>query len=139
MIIKQVSVFLENKLGRLDEVTHILGDAGINISAFTIADTSDFGILRLIVSDPDEAKEVLKQNKISAQTTDVVLVKTKNEPGSLAKLLEVLSTEEIFIEYMYSFSKDDDAAINVIRPVDIQKCMNILQNQKDKLLFTDEL
>jgi hypothetical protein len=139
MIIKQVSVFLENKRGRLNEVTHILGDAGINISAFTIADTSDFGILRLIVSDPDEAKKILKQNQFSAQTTDVVLVKTTNEPGSLAKLLEVLNSEEIFIEYMYSFSKNDDAAINVIRPVDIQRCMNILQSRKDKLLFTDEL
>jgi hypothetical protein len=139
MIIKQVSVFLENKRGRLNEVTHILGDAGINISAFTIADTSDFGILRLVVSDPDKAKKILKQNQFSVQTTDVVLVKTTNEPGSLAKLLEVLNSEEIFIEYMYSFSKNDDAAINVIRPVDIQKCMNILQSRKDKLLFTDEL
>jgi hypothetical protein len=139
MIIKQVSVFLENKLGRLNEVTHILGDAGINISAFTIADTSDFGILRLIVSDPAAAKKILKQNQFSVQTTDVVLVKTTNKPGSLAKLLEVLNSEDVFIEYMYSFSKDNDAAINVIRPVDIQKCMNVLQKQKDKLLFTDEL
>lgn len=139
MKIKQVSVFLENKLGRLNEVTTILGNAGINISAFTIADTSDFGVLRLIVSDPDEAKKILKQNLFSVQTTEVVLVKTKNEPGSLAKLLEVLNAEGIFIEYMYSFSKNDDAAINVIRPVDVENCMTVLQNQKDKLLFTDEL
>ncbi len=139
MITKQVSVFLENKLGRLNEVTHILGDAGINISALTIADTSDFGILRLIVSAPDEAKRILKQNVFSVQNTDVVLIKTKNKPGSLAKLLDVLNNEKIFIEYMYSFSKDDNAAINVIRPVDIDKCISVLQNQKDKFLFADEL
>ncbi len=139
MIVKQVSVFLENKLGRLNEVTHILGNAGINISAFTIADTSDFGVLRLIVSDPDKAKTILKENLFSVQTTDVVLVKTDNKSGSLAKLLEALNSEGIFIEYMYSFSKDENDAINVIRPVDIEKCMTVLQSSKDKLLFTDEL
>ena len=74
MIIKQVSVFLENKSGRLNEVTQLLGDAGLNMSAFTIADTSDFGVLRLIVSDPDKAKQILKANKFSVQTTDVILV-----------------------------------------------------------------
>ena len=90
MIIKQVSVFLENKSGRLNEVTKILSNAEVNISAFTIADTSDFGILRMIVSDPEMACSVLKENDFSVKTTDVVLAKTPNKTGSLSKLLGIL-------------------------------------------------
>ena len=131
MIKKQVSIFLENRSGRLNEVINILGKAEINISAFTIADTSDFGILRLIVSDPDKAIEILKQNQFSAQTTDVVLVKTANQPGALVKLLGLLNSEGIFIEYMYAFSMNENEAVTVIRPVDVQKCIGILKNQKD--------
>jgi hypothetical protein len=138
MIIKQVSVFLENKSGRLSEVTEILGNAGINISAFTIADTSDFGILRLIVSDPDKARDVLKQNAFSVQTTDVLLAKTPNKPGSLTRLLKIITEGGSFIEYMYAFSMGDDAAIIVIRPTNIQKCMQILIGHKDEFLLIDE-
>ena len=129
MITKQVSVFLENKSGRLNEVINILGEAEINISAFTIADTSDFGILRLIVSDPEKTIAVLKQNQFSAQTTDVVLVNTANKPGALVKLLGLLNSEGIFIEYMYAFSMNENEAVTVIRPVDVQKCVSILENQ----------
>ena len=138
MIIKQVSVFLENKTGRLNEVTHILGEAGINISAFTIADTSDFGILRLIVPDPEKAKEVLKKHDFSVQTTDVVLVKSPNNPGGLANMLQILNTEEIFIEYMYAFSMNETDAIIVIRTVDVQKCMDVLQKHMAELLVTNK-
>lgn len=138
MIVKQVSVFLENKTGRLNEVTHILGEAGINISAFTIADTSDFGILRLIVPDPDKAKEVLKQNDFSVQTTEVVLVKSPNNPGGLANMLKILNLEEIFIEYMYAFSMNEAGAVIVIRTIDVQKCMDVLQKHKAELLVSDE-
>ncbi len=129
MITKQVSVFLENKSGRLSEVINILGEAEINISAFTIADTSDFGILRLIVSDPEKTLVILKQNQFSAQATDVVLVKTANKPGALVNLLGLLNSEGIFIKYMYAFSMNENEAVTVIRPVDVQKCMNILENQ----------
>ncbi len=137
MITKQVSVFLENKSGRLNDVTQILGDADVNISAFTIADTSDFGILRLIVSDPEKACEALKKNHFSVKTTDVVLAKTSNQPGSLAKLLKVLSEGGSFIEYMYAFSMDQDSASIVIRPTSIQKCMEILQCHKEEFLFDE--
>ncbi len=129
MITKQVSVFLENKSGRLNEVINILGNAEINISAFTIADTSDFGILRLIVSDPEKTIKILKQNQFSAQTTDVVLMKTANKPGALVKLLGLLNSEGIFIEYMYAFSMSENEAVTVIRPGDVQKCVSILENQ----------
>ena len=137
MIVKQVSVFLENKTGRLNEVTQILGDAGLNMSAFTIADTSDFGILRLIVSDPDKAKEILKKNKFSVQTTEVILVKSPNRPGGLAKMLNLLQKEDVFIEYMYAFSNSEDTAVIVLRPTDLQKCMDIFQNHRGDFLVQD--
>ena len=138
MITKQVSVFLENKSGRLSEVTEILGNAGINISAFTIADTSDFGILRLIVSDHDKACEVLKQNAFSVQATDVLLAKAPNKPGSLMRLLKIITEGGSFVEYMYAFSMDNDAAIIVIRPTDIQKCLKIIQEHKDDFMLIDK-
>lgn len=137
MIVKQVSVFLENKSGRLKEVTEVLGRAGINMSAFTIADTSDFGILRLIVSDPDRAREILKKNKFAVQTTDVILIKTPNRPGGLAKMLSFLNEGNVFIEYMYAFSYSDDTAVIVIRPTDFQKCMDILQNHRGDFLVQE--
>ena len=137
MIVKQVSVFLENKSGRLNEVTKILGDAGLNMSAFTIADTSEFGILRLIVSDPDRAKEILKKNKFAVQTTEVILVKTPNVPGGLAKMLNILNAEKVFIEYMYAFSNSEDTAVIVLRPTDLQKCFDILQNHRGDFLVQE--
>lgn len=137
MIVKQVSVFLENKSGRLNEVTQLLGDAGLNMSAFTIADTSDFGILRLIVSDPDKAKEILRKNKFSVQTTEVILVKSPNRPGGLAKMLNLLQKEDVFIEYMYAFSNSEDTAVIVLRPTDLQKCMDIFQNHRGDFLVQE--
>ncbi len=138
MIVKQVSVFLENKSGRLNEVTQILGEAGLNLSAFTIADTSDFGILRVIVSEPEKAKDLLKKNDFAVQITEVVLVKTPNQPGGLAKMLNVLNAENIFIEYMYAFSHSDETAIIVLRPTDLKKCYDILQNHHDDFLVQED-
>lgn len=131
---KQVSVFLENKSGRLNEVARILGEAGINISAFTVADTSDFGVLRLIVSDPEKACSVLKERQFSARTTDVVLANSPNRPGALSKMLQILNSEGVFIEYLYAFSMNDTTAIIVIRPTDIEKCMEKLEKHRDELL-----
>jgi len=137
MIVKQVSVFLENKTGRLNEVTQILGDAGLNMSAFTIADTSDFGILRLIVSEPERAKDLLKKNKFAVQITEVILVKSPNRPGGLAKMLNILNAENVFIEYMYAFSNSEDTAVIVLRPTDLQKCLDIFQNHRGDFLVQD--
>lgn len=137
MIAKQVSVFLENKSGRLNEVTRILGEAGINISAFSIADTSDFGVLRMIVPDPEKAVEVLKASFFSVQTTPVVLVTTPNTPGSLSKLLRVLSDENIFIEYIYAFSMDENSAVVVFRSSDVVKCQKVIDEHKEELMSGD--
>jgi len=137
MKVKQVSVFLENKSGRLTEVTKILGEAGINISAFSIADTSDFGVLRLIVDDPDKAFRVLKEKKFSVSTTDVILVNSPNRPGSLSHMLEILSDEGVFIEYLYAFSMNNNTAVIVIRPTNIEKCLTTLEKHKDQIISND--
>jgi len=134
MITKQVSVFLENKLGRLNEVAKILGDNNINISAFTVADTSDFGVLRLIVSDSEKAVRVLKENDFSVRTTEVILLKSLNQPGALSKMLQILNVEEIFIEYLYAFSMDDNSAVIVIRPSDITHCIEKLEQNNVELI-----
>ena len=131
---KQVSVFLENKSGRLNEVAQILGDAGINISAFTVADTSDFGVLRLIVSDPEKACRVLKDQQFSVRTTDVVLANSPNQPGALARMLEILNAGGVFIEYLYAFSMNENTAVIVIRPTAINKCIEKLEEHRDELL-----
>ena len=133
MIAKQVSVFLENKSGRLNEVAQILGKAGINISAFTVADTSDFGVLRLIVPEPEKAVKVLKENQFSVGTTDVVLVKSPNKPGALSRMLQILNSEEVFIEYLYAFSMNNDEAVFVIKPSNVQKCMEKLNEHRNEL------
>ena len=139
MIIKQLSVFLENKTGRLNEVSQLLGDAGINMSAFSIADTSEFGILRLIVSKPDQALSVLKSADFSVSLTDVICLNCPNRPGALAKALNILSSEEVFIEYLYAFSLDNQSANIVLKPADIEKCIRVLQEHKMELVKASEL
>lgn len=138
MIIKQLSIFLENKSGRLNEVTNILGNAGINMTAFSIADTSDFGILRVIVSDPEKALSILKENHFSVSLTDVICLSCPNQPGALSKALNILNEEGIPIEYMYAFSLGETANI-VIRPTNVRKCIEVLQNHELELLKSSDL
>lgn len=103
MKVQQISIFLENKSGRLSEVTRVLGDNGINIRALSLADTTDFGILRLIVNDTEKANKVLKENGFTVGKTDVIAVEVDDRPGGLASILEVLNKENINVEYMYAF------------------------------------
>jgi len=138
MIIKQLSVFLENKSGRLTEVTEILGKAGINLSALSIADTSEYGVLRMVVSDPDKAHSILKAYGFSVSLTDVVCLSTPNEAGSLAKALRILSEAKISVEYLYAFSMGERALV-VIRTENIAKCIEALQGGKMDLLKASEL
>ncbi len=100
---KQISVFLENKTGRLAHVTKVLGDAGINIRALSIADTSDFGILRLIVNDPVKAYKILKETGFTVSETEVIAVRMPDSPGGLAYVLDQMSEENLNIEYLYAF------------------------------------
>jgi len=125
MKIKQLSVFIENKTGRINEVTQILGANGVNMTAFSLAENSEFGILRLIVSDVDKAVKVLKEAHFGVNITDVICFRCPNIPGSLSTVLGYLAKEDVFIEYMYAFSQGDTANV-VIRPTDVDKCVDIL-------------
>lgn len=134
MFIKQISIFIENKPGRLAQVTRHLADENINIHAMSIADTADFGILRLIVDNPDKALEVLRENDLLVKTTGVLAVALEHQPGSLAKVLKEFEKADISIEYMYAFTSrslehdamvilslnNQDKAIEKIKNCDIQ-------------------
>jgi len=123
---KQLSIFLENKTGRINDVTRILGKNGINMHAFSMAESTDFGILRLIVSEVEKAVEILRENNFAVMLTDVVCIKCNNTAGSLSEILEKLAEQDIFIEYMYAFA-DGDYANVVIRPNDVEKCLAVLK------------
>lgn len=138
MTIKQLSVFLENKTGRINEVVRTLGANGINMHAFSMAETADFGILRLIVSDVDKAVEVLRSHDFAVMSTDVVCLSCENIPGSLAVILEYLAQEQIFIEYMYAFAQNDRANV-VIKPNDLKHCLEVLQAHHCNVLTKDKL
>ncbi|MDO4979274.1 MAG: amino acid-binding protein [Prevotellaceae bacterium] len=138
MLAKQLSVFLENKSGRLTEVTEVLGNAGVNLSAMSIADNSDFGILRCIVSDPDKAYKELKAAHFTVKITDVIGFVCPNTSGSLAKVLKHLSDNGIFIEYMYSFANGDVAHV-VVRPTDLEACDRVLSEKKVELMAASDL
>ncbi len=125
MKIKQISVFLENKSGRLTEVTRILGDEKINIRALSIADTTDFGILRLIVSDPGRTYAVLQEAGFMVSITEVLAVEVPDQPGGLAGILEILSKNGINIEYLYAFIGRSSADALVIFRV--EDCVQALQ------------
>ncbi len=127
MKLEQISIFLENKSGRLAEVTRILAEAGINIRALSLADTADFGILRLIVNDTDRAKEVLKKNGFTVGKTEVLGVEVPDRPGGLAGILEILAREDINVEYMYAFvQKSADSAIIIFRFDELDRAIEAL-------------
>lgn len=135
MKIKQISVFLENKSGRLAKVTRVLGDNGINIRALSIADTTDFGILRLIVNDPDTAFKILKGAGFSANVTDVIAVEISDVPGGLAGPMEGLRDASINIEYLYAFlTRASKAALVVFRVEQIDEAIKVLQDKGVRIL-----
>lgn len=138
MTVKQISVFLENKTGRINEVTRILGANDINMSAFSIAENADFGIMRIVVSDVERAVSVLKAAHFAVSLTDVVCLKCPNTAGALAKVLDYLAAENVFIEYMYAFSQGETASV-VIRPNEIGRCIEVLQQHKAELIGSNQL
>ena len=138
MIVQQLSVFLENRAGRLTDVTGALGESAINISAQCIAESSDFGVLRMIVSDPEKAHDLLRARGFSVTLTDVLCVSTANAPGALHSVLEALSNAGIGIEYMYAFALKDRALI-ILRTKDIERSIAVLAAQKVTLVPAREL
>lgn len=130
MNITQLSIFLENKPGRLQHVLKILADKQINIKTLTIAEVSDFGILRMIVSRPEEAHEALRAEHITCSKTDVLAVCIDDTPGSLYKLIDSFAKRSINIEYMYAFTeKADDKAVMIFRFEDIELAKKALSEE----------
>ena len=126
MTTKQLSIFLENKTGRLNDVAKILSESSINMKAFSIADNTDFGILRVLVSDTDKAYQILKQNGFAVKFTDVITLHISNTPGSLYSILDLMATANIYIEYMYAFSEGEQASV-VIRPDNLEEAVKVLK------------
>jgi len=138
MIVHQLSVFLENKSGRLTEVLETLGHGNIKITALSIADTSEFGILRLIVSDPEKAKKLLKEKSFTVNLTDVLSIITPNEAKYYAKALKILSDLEISIEYTYAFSVGEKSVI-ILRTSSAELAIKALQDHEIELLKASDL
>lgn len=139
-MIKQISIFLENKRGRLLEATETLAKAEINIRALSIADTSEFGILRLIVPDPVKAKEVLEKNNFTVRENDVIAVQVVDSPGGLASVLKILNDAEINVEYIYAFvQKSGEKAVVVMKIEDLQRGIKVLRDRGIVLLSYEDI
>lgn len=138
MNIKQLSVFLENKSGRLNEILDILGKAEIRIIAATVADTSEYGILRLITSNTQAAYTLLKENHVSANLSDVIAVSCDSLAGTFAEQLKCFSQENISIEYMYCFSVKDRAFL-ILRTNNNEKASEIAEKYKLHSVSEEEL
>ena len=123
MITKQLSIFVENKTGKLAQVTGMIADLGVNIHALSIADTTDFGILRVMVDNAEEVADELRLNMLTVSTGDVICIDLENKPGGLTEALKVLYTSGISVEYVYGFSSPttDDLARVVLRVDDPKK------------------
>jgi hypothetical protein len=138
MIIQQLSIFLEDKSGRLTELTKILADNDINITALSIADASDFGIIRMVVGRPELAVQVLKEQGFSVHLTEVACIIVPNEPGGLYYALKILADNNINIDYMYAFAIQS-TAMTVIRSESIPKVIEVLQKHKLELMQASQI
>ena len=137
---KQISVFIENKEGRLKKAIDILSKENINIRALSIADTSKYGILRLIVSDAEKSNEVLEKNNFIVKENEVIIVEVPDEPNGLNTVLGYLDSENINVEYIYAFvSKKSDEAIVVMRLEDIEEGINVLKKNNAYLLDDEDI
>ena len=126
MFVKQLSVFMENREGRLEQVTQVLKEQNINILSLSMADTTEYGMLRMIVSDPNKGKAVLREHGITAMLTDVVALRVPHETGSLSKAMHQIMEGEINVEYMYAFANGADASA-VLKCDDPARVVDILR------------
>ncbi len=140
MKLKQISIFLENKKGRLKKAINVLSQADINIRALSIADTSEFGILRLIVPQPEEAQKVLEENHFVVKVNEVIAVEVPDKPGGLDGILGVLHDSDTNVEYIYAFvEKNSDNAVVVIRTEDIDEGIKVLEAGNIHVLTSEEV
>jgi len=140
MKITQISVFLENRKGRLYEVCSLLGDNGINIRALTVAETESFGVLRIVVDKSDEAVALLRENGFVANFTDVVAIEVGDRPGGLAAVLKIFAANDVNIEYMYAFvEKHSDQALLVFRFEDADFAQQVLARHSISVVTRKEI
>jgi hypothetical protein len=140
MKVRQISVFLENKKGRLYDALYALGMANINIRALSIADTSEFGILRMIVPSPEKAKKALEKNDFAVGENEVIVVGLQDRPGGLAEVLKIMNDADINVEYLYAFvEKKGEKAIVVLRTEKIDAGIKALKNGGVTVLSADEV
>jgi hypothetical protein len=133
--VRQLSVFVANESGRVSEVTSVLGDGGVNIRGFSVSDTADFGILRLVVDDPDRALEILKGAGFAAKETEVICILVPDQPGGLAGVLKIVSDAGVNIEYVYSI-----VSTNVVLNVtDVDKAVALLVDRPVQLVSQEEI
>ncbi len=139
MMAKQLSVFIENRQGRLGEVLNVLKNNGVNILSLSLADTTEYGLLRLIVNDPELGKKKLSEAGFSTMLTDILVIGIPHKSGSLQELLTVLSDSNINIEYMYGLSIDGDDAFVVLKASDAIKAKDALEGHGVKILSSEDI
>ncbi len=140
MKVEQIAVFLENKSGRLAEITAKLAAENVNIRALSVADTADFGILRLIVDDAEKAKTTLKSNGFTVGITNVIAVEVADKTGGLAGVLKTIEEEKLNVEYMYAFvNKTGEDAVLIFRFDDMDKAIEALQRTGYTILSGEEI
>ncbi len=140
MLVEQIAVFLENKSGRLAEITAILAENEINIRALSVADTADFGILRLIVDKVEKAKTVLRENGFTVGKTQVLAVEIEDKTGGLAKVLKSIKNAGINVEYMYAFvNKTGENAVLIFRFEKMQEAIDTLQKDGFTILTSEQI
>ena len=140
MKVEQIAIFLENKSGRLAEITGTLAQEGINIRAMSLADTADFGILRLIVNDTESARQILKDNGFTVGTTEVVVAEVADKPGGLANVLQIIKEGGLNIEYMYAFTqKSGETGLIIFRFDELDTAIDTLVKAGVRLLSGEEV
>ena len=140
MKIKQLSIFLQNKMGSLAKPLEVLTVADVNIRAMCMADTSEFGILRLVVDDPEKGKEALEQNNFLVKMTEIIGVEMNDAPGGLTSVLKIIRDNNIDLEYLYAFTHDKaDKAILLLHADDIEKLIEVLQNSNITIFPSEEV
>ena len=131
-------MFLENRLGRFSQIAKIFSEAGINMKAFTVSENAEFGVLHLIVSDPEKACALLREKSFAATLNDVICLQCPDVPGALEVALAAITEAGISIEYMYAFAQGSTASV-IIRPNDLDKCIEVLSENKFKTLTQEGL
>ena len=140
MKIKQLSIFLQNKMGSLAKPLEVLTVTDVNIRAMCMADTSEFGILRLVVDDPEKGKEALEQNNFLVKMTEIIGVEMNDAPGGLTSVLKIIRDNNIDLEYLYAFTHDKaDKAILLLHADDIDKLIEVLQNSNITIVPSEEV